>query len=340
MTTKISKREKWVDIAKGIAMMLVIVGHSLKYGSGAQNIIRGIIFSFHMPIFFILSGVTSNSFNNETDLLNNAAKLFKKTVMVAFYIFLVRIIYSVIKNGFNINWIPFLRDRLLAFVFASGVDVNVYGVKIPALGMMWFLVCLFFSRVVYNYVNLKHQKINERIIILLIIFAIGYSISQIQWLPFCLDLSLIVVIYYEAGKLFKSYKSKIGYRIILISFVLWTISFIVSYKFGGDYLELAQRRFPFFPISIMSSIFGSIFICCLSMKLANINYSIMNPIETIGKYSIYLFVIHCFDYFYESIWMISDNLILNIIIRLLIDLILFRIIILLKKYISFKRTNI
>lgn len=47
-------RIQWIDIAKGITIIAMIIGHSVPYGSS----IRNLIFSFHMPLFFILTGYT------------------------------------------------------------------------------------------------------------------------------------------------------------------------------------------------------------------------------------------------------------------------------------------
>ena len=44
----------WVDVAKGIAILLVIVGHTLSSGGMPWKA----VFSFHMPLFFILAGYT------------------------------------------------------------------------------------------------------------------------------------------------------------------------------------------------------------------------------------------------------------------------------------------
>lgn len=40
-------RVKWIDYAKGITMLLVIIGHTI-----SDDLIRRMIFSFHMPLFF------------------------------------------------------------------------------------------------------------------------------------------------------------------------------------------------------------------------------------------------------------------------------------------------
>lgn len=46
------KRIEWIDVAKAICILLMIAGHTYPVGSKVRNI----IFSFHMPLFFILSG--------------------------------------------------------------------------------------------------------------------------------------------------------------------------------------------------------------------------------------------------------------------------------------------
>lgn len=51
---KIKKRINYIDIAKGIALFLVIWGHLIPY----TTITFRVIFSFHMPLFFILSGMS------------------------------------------------------------------------------------------------------------------------------------------------------------------------------------------------------------------------------------------------------------------------------------------
>ena len=51
---KEKKREIWIDLSKCIAIILMMLGHYEAYGSGLRNF----IFSFHMPLFYILSGYT------------------------------------------------------------------------------------------------------------------------------------------------------------------------------------------------------------------------------------------------------------------------------------------
>lgn len=49
---KTKQRISWIDVTKGIAIYLVILGHSL---IGLK--VNDYIFAFHMPLFFIASGL-------------------------------------------------------------------------------------------------------------------------------------------------------------------------------------------------------------------------------------------------------------------------------------------
>ena len=47
----VRQRIDWIDTAKGLCMILVIVGQNIPYG----NLMRNFIFSFHMPAFLFCS---------------------------------------------------------------------------------------------------------------------------------------------------------------------------------------------------------------------------------------------------------------------------------------------
>lgn len=59
------QRTPFFDIVKGISIFLVILGHCIQYGSGTQVLTRELFFnniwfravySFHMPLFMLISG--------------------------------------------------------------------------------------------------------------------------------------------------------------------------------------------------------------------------------------------------------------------------------------------
>jgi fucose 4-O-acetylase-like acetyltransferase len=56
-------RSAWVDIARGIGIILVVYGHALRGhfpladAESWQEVQDGVIYSFHMPLFFVLAGL-------------------------------------------------------------------------------------------------------------------------------------------------------------------------------------------------------------------------------------------------------------------------------------------
>ena len=56
-------RIEWIDIAKGFGILLVILGHTIAYD--CSHIVYNSIYSFHMPLFFFLSGVMSKKENTQ-----------------------------------------------------------------------------------------------------------------------------------------------------------------------------------------------------------------------------------------------------------------------------------
>lgn len=63
--TSTEKRNLYLDTAKAFAILLVVVGHCIQYGSGAEyvqstaffsNPLFKAIYSFHMPLFMLISG--------------------------------------------------------------------------------------------------------------------------------------------------------------------------------------------------------------------------------------------------------------------------------------------
>lgn len=56
------ERKVFIDYAKGLAILLVVIGHLLQYnivGTSAKELFD-MIYSFHMPLFMLLSGYVAS----------------------------------------------------------------------------------------------------------------------------------------------------------------------------------------------------------------------------------------------------------------------------------------
>lgn len=97
-------RIEWIDCCKGFAIMLVVIGHLadgyLNAGLYAEhtdfmNRIYNTIYSFHMPLFFILSGFTFHI----AYLKNRSEKRKKFQLQIVNNIY-IYIYYGIVYNGY------------------------------------------------------------------------------------------------------------------------------------------------------------------------------------------------------------------------------------------------
>lgn len=83
------EREKYIDYAKGIGIILVILGHV-----SVPNPIITYIFSFHMPLFIFLSGMVFR----QDRLKKNIMSLSKSYILMSSLVSLPRCIYHAVKD--------------------------------------------------------------------------------------------------------------------------------------------------------------------------------------------------------------------------------------------------
>ena len=320
----IKRRKLWVDYSKGIAILLVIIGHCLHPSIRYQNLLRGVIFSFHMPLFFVLSGATYSVSKTKEEYFRKLGKSFKNTFLIALFLLAVRILYQFIIDPLSVNWPEYLSEKAISFLFASGFRVRVGNNEIQALGMMWFLICMFFSKAIYDLICLIFKNRYCQISVMIVASVSGWLLSKIQWLPFSLDIALYIIPYYYCGKFLNTindFSAKKKLSVLAITTILWGISLLTSYLLGGGYLELAQRRYSFMPLTFLCAVSGSYTICILSMIITEKNKGLCTEIFSyFGNYSIYLFAVHTIDYFYSSLWSFSNNIWITVFMRLLLDI--------------------
>lgn len=110
------KRMVWVDVAKAIAIILMIAGHELSRGP-----FRVWIFSFHMPLFFILSGYTSHRVRDWRDFWRIARKLFVKIWLLACLATFVCHLETWALGGFKHPYQQLFLDVIKTIFWGSGI---------------------------------------------------------------------------------------------------------------------------------------------------------------------------------------------------------------------------
>lgn len=204
-------RERWVDQVRGFAIYLVVLGHCIQYASHdgynyADNMIFQLIYSFHMPLFMLISGYlfwySLSKYSFGEGIL---AKL--KGIMIPCMIWgLVTYILDVVLNGWSpvsiygyLYYTAYSNWFLWAVFYCSLVGfVSKYLFKGRLIGYFIILVCNYFIPVVANTTGAKRlmpffilglmlnqYKVLERLeetkckIITFMILCIAYVVSML-----------------------------------------------------------------------------------------------------------------------------------------------------------------
>lgn len=165
-----------------------------------------------------------------------------------------------------------------------------------------------------------------------IISVAGVFIGKFVWLPFSFDVVLAVIPFLYIALYFRkiNVSEKPLFKFV-VAFVIWIVIFFVIFYMKDDYLQLAPRKYPMYPLCYIGAFFGTWMLSELSVLLCNL--SISRPIVYLGKYSMYMLIVHSLDStLFAKLWIVNKSEYVNCIMRLLVDTILF---LLLKKCIDF-----
>ena len=149
----VRQRIDWIDTAKGLCMILVIVGHTLPYG----NLMRNFIFSFHMPAFFFLTGYTARRPDTWQGFARRVKKDFAALIVPVLGVVQV---FNVLLNFFLsddrslTNLWDIARYNAITLFWASGNPAD----GIPSCGMPWFLFALFWGKLIWELLGLLFPK--------------------------------------------------------------------------------------------------------------------------------------------------------------------------------------
>lgn len=311
------ERIKWIDCVKGIAIILVIIGHSISI-----SLVRGLIFSFHMPLFFILSSMTFKCSKDINEYKIKTKKSFEHLIFPVIIICLIKMFLQT-NMLFTKEW--FITNSFV-LLLSSGAGVIcpfLDEVRYVAMGMPWFLVVLFLARLVYDYMHLHTSSKKWLFILSILVSTVGVWISKFLWLPFSFDIVLSIMFFMYIGSNVKKDRSFQRLNFWCGVFLSgWLITFFIIFYFTKSYLELAARQYPLFPLCYITAVLGTFFLFCLSMKISDT----CEYLCYFGKYSIYIFCIHALDEYWSCLYNITNSEFLNCVLRVLIDLFIFELV--------------
>ena len=270
------------DICKGLAILLMVVGHLLP----TFHYLRVWIYSFHMPLFFFLAGMTFKPKPVIVLAKRSAQRLlvpFITCMAVSICIFLVLADYDMVIA------------RSVGIIFPDSIKQTIFGYSNPRANAaaLWFLVALFWSRIYFNGLYRISQKAYLPIALVITVFC-GYFGKYCFNLPFCMLIGGCAVGYMAFGKWYEENRDTVNKAPVWVWLGFIPIWLFSAYRFyfemyGFNYLKRA------YVITVIVACLACAFIYHAAEELtAKVNPKWYKWLQWCGLNSLVILICHFF----------------------------------------------
>lgn len=279
-------RYNWIDSLKGFGVILVILGHL-----PTSPELHKYIFSFHLPLFFFISGYLFNQKKYSpagkfiTSRIRSLLFPYFSLTVVSYLIFVLVSYFSYGKF-----YLPYGGDfskTMYSTLYASFNFDHFNSVLFN--GPLWFLPCLFVTSLIFYFLfKLFNKSLNLLIVATVLVSIIGYySVNYLpRALPWSIDIALNAVTFYSAGYLFRNYFEDKFFRIAKIIIIPLLLISLFSINMNITDLNLwkfNENYFTFYLIALS----GILSYTYIFRKIGSSRF-----LEYYGKNSLIVFGLH------------------------------------------------
>ena len=275
-------RNQAIDIAKGIGILLVIIGHT--GGLPADTAVHHFIYSFHMPLFFILGGYFFKPSSFKKHLLKDARRLLLPYAFSIFLLILWYILLGVKYDNYGMVW-----RTLQSGMFGSGqIHASPIWGDYPTIGMIWFLLAMFWCRVTYNYLAklpVLYKYLCAAAIAMLATIGDNFIINM----PFGILTGLSAMMFYMLGNALQENKDLTSNKqsvLVTIGIICWGLAL----SFSG--LGMATCHYENYILDIAGACGATWCVCRLSVLLHKFSKHIGNILVWFGVNSMTILCAH------------------------------------------------
>jgi acyltransferase len=283
-----SHRIEYIDSLKGIGILLVLLGHV----SGIPATLHDVIYSFHMPLFFIISGFL---FSGKAPAYDYVKKKTLRLIIPAWFMgllcggpFIILLLLGKIDST------EFL-SRLLGTMGGYPVADNNFHCS-----PIWFLFAIFWVDVL---AMLLFKLLGEHwLFVLFFVGVISGVIGQMfdGYFIFNLNIACTSIQYFIVGIILRRFNILSNDR--LIAFGLFV--FIACYLSSPETINLSRNYIggKWFAVTFLGAVGASLFCVYISKNLNN------ELVKWIGRNTIYIIG---FDYYINSLADVVVELLFN-----------------------------
>lgn len=281
-----TSRLKWVDIAKGIGIIFIVLGHA------GNPTISKYLFWFHVPLFFMLSGYVFKPLNRLSDLPLWIKKRAKKLLLTYFTYLLVFYLILIVQY--------FINGELTLALLIKRAITSLFGGRALSYLMspMWFITTLLLTQVLFAYISLKCKKQHVFLII-----GIFYLLAHLEsllaqhmaiYIPFNADVVLLALTFYAIGYYLKDILSDLTThkKMVLSAIAFGMIAFLLDIRgVINYYLDLNMLVYNNLILDLVLPISFSLMVCFFCQLLEKISL-ITEILSSIGKSSLTILYLH------------------------------------------------
>lgn len=271
------ERSTWVDYAKAVGIVLVVYGHVARglvnAGLPVDPLLRGlvdsIVYSFHMPLFFFLSGLHFR----EALAKRGGLGLVLNKVDTIFYPYVV---WSLLQGGIEVGLAPYTNSHVgwgevLALLWAPRAQ-------------FWFLHSLFAvfvaGALLYSLCGFRH------VWLLWLAFAGYYCGKAMPWIAPLAGVVSVLIVHFALGIAFATVRSRFERAGIGLAVLLLVLAVVGQYAFhvtfGLDYTAGGPAQLILATVSILA-----LAACCIVLGRWRIGW-----LRFVGVSSMSIYLMH------------------------------------------------
>lgn len=233
-------RVVWVDTAKGICILLVVLHHCAQVLQASYPLQRDFL-TFRMPLYFILSGLFFKQYGFKTFILKKTNKL------------LIPYVFFYVVTGVLIPVVVYrLFGHSIAFYSSYGLEaiLSIFSERIICNPSIWFLFCLFEVNMLFYmlYFISGHFK-RSSLILGILSLVVGLSGLFLAYkrinIPYFIDSSLTAIPFFFFGYYLRNHTSilKTGNtgKSVCFSFLIILISILTIHFCNYGLLSMFEN---------------------------------------------------------------------------------------------------
>lgn len=287
---KINNRIEYYDLAKGIGMICVIAGHM------GMQYVNEFVYTFHMPLFFLISGYLLRIDRSASFVHKKARALLVPYLIAALVMMCINLLFpSLPLNLHNqvSGFLPVVGYWIKAILYGSGYYTNFFGIDLPFVGEIWFLLALFFGLLIVNFIGTrKNGWIIEGALA-----GAALWIARYGWLPFSLQSGAVAALFIHAGYVLSSVLKENGPRqklILVISLLCWIVSLYLAFT-THLHMSLVRIELPHGLLDLLGGIGASVCILWVAQKCCGYSFPGKKAVLFFGRYSLIAMCVHYID---------------------------------------------